>query len=335
MIYRVGIIGCGLVGNRRSNALKKISNAKLVAVADIDIARAKTLARDHPNCRATADWRELIEDENIDVINVATPNNLLTEITLAALEKKKHVLVEKPAGRSPQEIERIINAATSTSKIKVGFNHRFHPAFSKAVHIMETEDIGDLMFIRARYGHGARLNYNTEWRASREIAGGGELIDQGVHIIDLIRYITKEEFDSAIGFNETMFWNMEVEDNAFVTLKNKKNQVAQFHVSCTSWKNTFSFEIFCKTGQISINGLGRSYGIETLTFYKMKPEMGIPDVCEYSWPDEDRSWELEFLDLFDAIKNDREPNGNIYDALESVKLVHKIYDWSKKFSEGE
>ncbi len=334
MIYKVGIVGCGLVGHKRSNALKRLDNAKLIAVADTNIKRAKEISKEHENCRATDDWRDLIDDNEIDVINVATPNNLLAEITLAALEKKKHVLVEKPAGRSLEEIERIIDAV-QTSKIKVGFNHRFHPAFIKALDIMNTEDIGNLMFIRARYGHGARLNYDKEWRASKDLAGGGELLDQGVHIIDLIRYISKEEFNIAIGFNETMFWNMEVEDNAFVTLKNEKDQLAQFHVSCTSWKNTFSFEIFCKTGQISINGLGGSYGVETLTFYKMKPEMGIPDMLEYSWPGEDRSWELEFLDLFDAIENKREPNGNIHDALESVKIVHKIYEWSKKFGEGE
>ncbi|NMC05889.1 MAG: gfo/Idh/MocA family oxidoreductase, partial [Candidatus Lokiarchaeota archaeon] len=191
------------------------------------------------------------------------------------------------------------------------------------------------MFIRARYGHGGRIGYDREWRASKDVAGGGELIDQGVHVIDLIRHVTGEEFNAAIGFVETMFWNMEVEDNAFVTLKNNKNQVAQFHVSCTSWKNTFSFEIFCKTGQISINGLGRSYGIETLTFYKMRPEMGVPDTFTFSWEDGvDRSWEREFLDLFDAIETGRKPNGDVTDALASVKIVHDIYDWSNKHKVG-
>nr|MDO8118423.1 Gfo/Idh/MocA family oxidoreductase [Candidatus Sigynarchaeota archaeon] len=301
--------------------------------ADINIDRAKEISKKHENCKATADWRDLVEDNDIDVINVATPNDLLAEITIAALKKGKHVLVEKPAGRSPQEIERIIKAMNG-SKIKAGFNHRFHPAISKALHIMRTEDIGNIMFIRACYGHGARLNYNKEWRAHADIAGGGELIDQGVHVIDLIRYFTQEEFEIAVGFSENLFWDMEVEDNAFVLLKNHKNQVAQFHASCTSWKNAFSFEIFCKTGQININGLGRSYGTETLTFYKMKPEMGVPDAVEYSWPGDDQSWELEFLDLFDAIENDREPNGTIHDALESVKLVYKIYDWNKNFNKG-
>lgn len=333
MTYKVGIIGCGLVGNKRSNALKNVSNAELVAAADIDIARARAIAKTHESCKATDNWRELVEDENIDVINVATPNHLLAEIAIAALENKKHVLVEKPAGRTTQEIERVMNAVT-TSKIKVGFNHRFHPAFIKARQIVETGDIGDVMFIRARYGHGGRLHYDKEWRARKKVAGGGELIDQGVHVIDLIRHITKEEFETTIGFTETMFWNMEVEDNAFVTLKNKKNQVAHFHVSCTSWKNAFSFEIFGRTGEISINGLGRSYGPETMTLYKMKPEMGPPDVYEYSWPDEDRSWELEFLDLFDAIENQREPNGTLHDALKSVKIIHAIYEWNNNFKNG-
>jgi len=327
MKYNIGIIGCGLIGNKRAKALENIENTTLVAVADTNIETANKLASNYSNCNATDNWNEILTNKDINVVIIATTHNSLAEIAIEAVKNNKHVLLEKPAGRNPEEIQDLINLyKKSNVKIKIGFNHRFHPAMQKALEIIKNEDIGDIMFIRAVYGHGGRPNYDKEWRAKKELAGGGELLDQGAHILDLIRYFTKNEFETAIGFTEKMFWDMEVEDNAFVILKNKKNQVAHFNVSWTQWKNKFTFEIMCKTGQLVINGLGRSYGKETLTFYKMKPEMGPPDKSEFSWDDEDNTWELELRELFNSIKENREPNGNIYDALEVLKIINQLYE---------
>jgi predicted dehydrogenase len=181
------------------------------------------------------------------------------------------------------------------------------------------------MFIRARYGHGARPGYDKEWRAYKKIAGGGEMLDQGSHIVDLSRYFMGE-FTEVTGSCNKFFWDMEVEDNCFAILKTKTGNVAQLHASCTQWKNIFSFEIFCRTGQINIDGLGRSYGKETLTFYKMKPGMGIPDKFVFDWKDKDVSWEREFVNFLESIEKDKEPNGNIYDALECINIIYKLYE---------
>ena len=327
MNYKVGLIGCGYVGEKRALALRKFRNAKLVGAADIDLKKAKELASRHPGCVYTNHWKKLVEDTNIDILIISTTNDMLAEITRKALKSGKHVLVEKPAGRNPDEIQKVISVYEKLGrklKAKVGFNHRFHPAIEKAAEIIGSGNIGKPMFIRARYGHGGRPGYDREWRASRKKAGGGEMLDQGSHLVDLSRYFMGD-FTKATGYCANFFWRMEVEDNCFALLKTGGGGVAQLHASCTQWKNIFSFEIFCPGGQLNIDGLGRSYGTETLTFYKMKPGMGVPDRFVWRFPGRDLSWEKEFRDLLDSITGNKEPNGSLYDALESMKLIYKIY----------
>jgi len=326
-LYNVGIVGCGFIGFKRANVLKSFGNSRLVMVSDIDPEKANELALEN-SCLFSDDWHDVTRNNAINLVIIATSHNHLAEIAIDAINHQKHVLIEKPAGRNPEEIKGIIEAYESQKhneiKVMVGFNHRFHPSFEKAKEIMRDEDIGDIMFIRAFYGHGGRLGYDKEWRASKDISGGGELLDQGSHIIDLSRYFLGD-LEVHSGLCKTFFWNMEVEDNCFGILKNGNGQAVQFHVSWTHWKNSFSFDIFCKTGQISINGLGKSYGKETLTFYKMKPEMGPPEKQVFEWPDEDLSWEKEYKSFIESIEQNKEPNGDIYDAYENMKIVYKIY----------
>jgi predicted dehydrogenase len=324
MKYNVGIIGCGLIGNKRAEALT--AGSRLVKVADMNTEAAKNLAAKY-ECMYSADWKDVTQDKNINIVIVATPNNLHSEIAIDALRNGKHVLIEKPAGRNPDEVKRIIEVYEGLGKkqrIKVGFNHRFHPAFDKAKELIAKENIGGIMYIRARYGHGGRPDYDREWRADRNVSGGGEMLDQGSHIIDLSRYFMGD-FKHVIGHCGTFFWDMDVEDNCFAIMKTVDGRAAHLHASCTQWKNMFSFEIFCKTGLIVIDGLGRSYGKETLTFYKMKPEMGPPDKAVFEWDEPDMSWEREYRDFVSSIEKNREPNGSIYDAYESIKLVYRIY----------
>ncbi|MCX6667926.1 MAG: Gfo/Idh/MocA family oxidoreductase [Euryarchaeota archaeon] len=324
----VGIVGAGLVGKKRAKALEGL-DVKLLSVADVVEELAKSLANQY-NCKYTTDWKELVKDDSIDIVFVSTIHESLAEITIEAIKKGKHVLVEKPVARNSKELSKVLKAAKDKNvKIQVGYNHRFHPAIIAAKKIIESGEIGPLMFIRGRYGHGGRKNYHNEWRAFKNTAGGGELLDQGSHLIDLSR-LFMGNFSSAIGYAETFFWDMEVEDNCFVLLRNNNGQIASLHASWTQWKNTFSFEIFGKIGQLNIDGLGGSYGTETLTFYKMKPEFGIPDKQVFEFPGEDLSWKLEFENLLDAIKKDTPINGTLEDAYEAMKIIEKIYRWSEQ-----
>jgi predicted dehydrogenase len=184
--------------------------------------------------------------------------------------------------------------------------------------------LGPLLFVRARYGHGGRLGYEREWRTQPEISGGGELIDQGVHIIDLARWFLGE-FVQVEGSAHTYFWDMPVDDNAFLLLKTASRQVAFLHASCTEWKNTFSFEICGRTGKLHIEGLGGSYGLERLTWYRMLPEMGPPETTIWEYPMADDSWAVEMQEFLDDIRLERQPSAGLRDAVAALQVVEKIY----------
>ena len=181
-----------------------------------------------------------------------------------------------------------------------------------------------MMFVRGRYGHGGRVGYESEWRANPEMSGGGELIDQGVHLIDLAGCFLGEFADVA-GVAATMFWRMPVDDNAFLTLRTAAGQVAFLHVSCTEWKNLFSLEIYGRDGKLAIDGLGGSYGIERLTHYQMLPEMGPPVTSSWEYPGADQSWAVEFAEFLADIEQGRVPSAGLPAARAALDVVRQVY----------
>jgi predicted dehydrogenase len=269
----------------------------------------------------------VLEQHDIDLIIVATTNDSLTPVTQAALARRKHVLVEKPAARNVRELASLMQTVQqANSMVKVGFNHRFHPAFQKARAIFDSGVLGPLMYIRARYGHGGRLGYEREWRADQQIAGGGELLDQGIHLIDLARWFAGD-FIEMYGHIDTFFWNMPVEDNGFLLLKTAQGQVAWLHASCTEWKNLFCFEIFGRNGKLQIDGLGGSYGVERLSFYRMLPHMGPPETTIWEYPGEDSSWRDEYAHFLQCIREHQPPSGTLADAFAALYIIQQIYDY--------
>jgi len=322
----VGIVGCGLIGKKRALAL---GAHNLVLAVDSDIKRAQAIAALKGQAQVSTDFNDVIKEPRIDIVIVSTTNDKLAAISLAAIKAGKHVLVEKPAGRNSKEITDVIKLAKKNKvMVKVGFNLRYHPALMKARDIVDSGVMGPLMFIRGRYGHGGRIGYDKEWRANPAISGGGELIDQGVHMIDLCRWFLGD-FVSVQGDVATYFWDMPVDDNAFLCLSTSQNQKAWIHVSCTEWKNMFSLEIYGKTGKIQIDGLGGSYGTQKLTYYQMLPEMGPPQTTVWEYLGQDNSWNLEFQAFVEAINTGHALNGDIHDAYEALTIVDKIYGRTK------
>jgi predicted dehydrogenase len=325
-VPNIGIVGCGLIGNKRAAAL---GGARLVACADIARERAATLAQKHPGATATNDWHELVARKNVDVVIVATTNNLLAEIACAALHNGKHVLVEKPAACGVAELDRVIAAAQKSHKlVRVGFNHRYHPALRKAHELFESGVLGPMMFVRGRYGHGGRLGYEKEWRANPALSGGGELMDQGVHLIDLAGWFLGD-FVRVAGHAATYFWKMPVDDNAFLTLRTADGQTAFLHVSCTEWKNLFSLEIYGRDAKLHIEGLGGSYGVERLTYYQMLPQMGPPESTVWEFPGADSSWSVEMAEFWEDIRQHREPVAGLPAARSALQVVEKIYQMTE------
>ncbi len=324
----IAIIGAGLIGGKRAAALDHFPEDTLRVVCDVDLARAQELAGRH-GAEAVADWHDAVQRDDVDIVVNAAINAVLEPITVAALAAGKHVLCEKPLGRTADEAARMLEAATANDRVlKTGFNHRFHPAMLRARTLLEEGAIGDVMLMRARYGHGSRPGMETEWRSSKDLCGGGELLDQGVHVIDLIRAFGGDLAD-AYARVETKFWDIEVEDNAFALLGLRSGATCQFHVSWTNWRNVFSFEIFGTQGYITINGLGGSYGPETLEYGRRRVEGGRPDIEVQEFPPEDMSWREEWKEFRGAIAERRVPLGSGHDGLMANRIIEALYASSR------
>jgi predicted dehydrogenase len=322
------IIGCGLIGKKRLGGLP--AGSRLVVACDTELARAEALIKSAQTGHAVSDFRQAIAAPQVEAVIVATTNSALADISAAAIQAGKHVLVEKPAGISVAQIDNLIALAKKHGVcVRVGFNHRYHPAFIKAREIFESGVMGELMFIRARYGHGGRVGYEKEWRADPNLSGGGELIDQGIHLIDLASWFLGE-FKKVEGHTATYFWNMPVDDNAFLSLQTAAGQTAWLHVSCTEWKNLFSFEIYGRHAKLHIEGLGGSYGVEKLFHYQMKPEMGIPDTKVYEFPGSDESWRIELSQFEDEIRNGQTSDASLKEAKAALGVVEHIYKQSRR-----
>jgi predicted dehydrogenase len=318
----VAIVGCGLIGQKRARAL---AGARLAVCVDQDRARAEQLASSSQGCVAAADWREAVNRPDVTAVVVATPHNSLAEIARGAIEAGKHVLLEKPAARHVAELQPLVAlAARKNVLVRVGFNHRYHRSFQAGRKLVDSGALGPLMFLRARYGHGGRIGYDKEWRAQPAVSGGGELIDQGVHLIDLARWFLGD-FAEVGGYAHTYYWDMPVDDNAFLLLKTAQQQVALLHASCTEWKNTFSLELYGRSGKLHFEGLGGSYGVERLTYYRMLPEMGPPETMAWEFPMADNSWELEMAEFLEDIRLRRQPAAGLHDAVAALEIVDKIY----------
>jgi predicted dehydrogenase len=318
---RFAIVGCGLIGRKR---LGSLGAGQFRVACDLEISRAEELVAMAGHGRATADLDDALDD-SVDAVVVSALNSSLAPIARKAIVAGKHTLIEKPAGVSVAQIDDLIELSHEHGvQVRVGYNHRFHPGLLKARELIDAGAIGPLMFLRGRYGHGGRLGYDREWRADPKLSGGGELIDQGVHLIDLAHWFLGE-FSRVEGHVETYYWDMPVDDNAFLSLRTATGQTAWLHVSCSEWKNLFSLEIYGREGKLQIDGLGGSYGLERLTFYKMLPEMGPPETTTMDFPDGDKSWSLEMQAFLEDIQQMRTPVPGLKEARAALEVVEKIY----------
>jgi predicted dehydrogenase len=324
MPARVGIIGCGLIGRKRADAL---DGDELVGCYDLAPEPAAALAADF-DAVACATLDELWALKP-DVVVVAVTHDRLAELGIAALEHGAHVLVEKPAGVSVAQIDALAAAARAADRrVKVGFNHRFHPGIARAITEARSGVHGDVMFVRGRYGHGGRLGMDAEWRADVQRSGGGEIVDQGMHLLDLTHWLLGPlPLHSALV--RTQFWDTAVDDNAALILGERAVRDAPWamlHVTWTEWKNLFSLEIYCRTAKLHVEGLVRSYGPQRLTIYTMKPELGPPDVEVLDYPDEDGSWLAEWRHFREAIASGDPVLGGLEDARFAWQTIDAAYE---------
>jgi predicted dehydrogenase len=320
---RVGIAGCGFIGAKRAAAL---DGDRLVGCFDLQPEAAAALAEEHG--AEAFDSLEALLAENLDVVVVAVTHNRLAELAVRVLESGTNVVVEKPAGIGVGEVDRIASAARDAGRLaRVGFQHRFYPALARAAEIVHSGRFGDVMFVRGRYGHGGRLGYEREWRMDPARSGGGELVDQGMHLIDLTHWLMGPlPLHSAL--LRTNYWDAPVEDNAALLLGEPERPDAPWamlHATWTEWKNLFSLEVYCRTGKLAIDGLAKSYGAQKLRVYAMKPELGPPAVEEVEFPPDDVSWREEWRSIRAAVQAGDSSQHDLDAARYAWEIVEEAY----------
>lgn len=313
------------MGVRRAQEVSLHAKTSCVLVSDLDPSKAKNLAK-KMKCPWTAKPDEVLKNPEIDIVIISTPNKWLVPLAKKALEQKKHVLIEKPMGRNLKEAKDLFKTSQKTNRlVKIGFNHRYHPALLEAKRAFDLGAIGKPLFIRAVYGHGGRPGYDQEWRADLKISGGGELLDQGVHLADLIHWFFGMPQSVSSVLPRYVWGTASVEDNGFVLFSWKDGKVAQLHASWTQWKNRFEFEIYGTKGSLEVRGLGGSYGVETGTQNLRRISGGTPATTIKRYQEKDLSWKREWDDFVQAILKKKKYFGTPKEGLAAMRMIDSIY----------
>lgn len=338
-LLKIGIAGYGIVGKRRRMCIERNPHTKLVAVCDRSFEGNGVLS---DGVRYYTDYRNLLQ-EKLDVLIVCLTNEIAAEVTIAGIEAGVHVFCEKPPGRNVEDIERVIRSEAKQPgcKLMYGFNHRYHDSVKDALKLVRSGELGRIINMRGVYGKSKLITFNQpDWRTRREIAGGGVLLDQGIHMVDLMRLFAGE-FSEVYSFVSNSHWGYEVEDNAYALMRTDEGVVGMLNSSATQWRHRFNLDINMERGSLILGGLlsgTKSYGAETLTVAMVDHENDNGDPKEQlTRYNQDPSWEEEINRFVNCIRND-EPiqSGSSLDALNTMKLVYKIYyadpDWRKAYS---
>ena len=337
---RVGIAGYGVVGKTRHASIQKNTAYKVVAISEANSLVQKDIPSD---IDIFDDFRDLIAQAELDIIFISLPNKFASDAVLLSLENDMNVFCEKPPARTLDELIKVkeIYQKHLNLKLMYGFNHRFHLSVEEAKSIIDSNTYGKIINLKGVYGKSQMISFNqTDWRTKREESGGGILLDQGIHMLDLIRYLSGESFFEIFSFIDNAFWNFDVEDNAYVLMKSLNGVVAQLHSSATQWRHVFNLEITLQKGSLVLGGLltgSKSYGDETLKIISSNPaqDQGVP-IENTSKYNEDVSWDNEIKYFANCIENDLTiERGSIEDAIETMRLVEEIYKadplWKRKY----
>lgn len=325
---KVGIAGFGVVGRRRKECVDRHPNLQVTAVCDRTFAGDGALA---DGIRCYTDYRRLLT-EDLDILIVCMTNDIAAEVTIAGLNAGLHVFCEKPPGRSVEDVVSVIEheRAGSGLKLMYGFNHRYHDSVRDALTIMRTGELGRIINIRGTYGKAKLVTFNqSDWRTRREIAGGGVLLDQGIHMVDLMRLFAGE-FVEVHSIISNGHWGFNVEDNAYALMRTADGVVAMLNSSATQWRHRFHMEISLERGSLILGGIlsgTKSYGAETLTVVRADPDNDNGDPREQTTRyNRDPSWDDEIATFADCVLNDKPiTTGNSEEALQTMRLVFKIY----------
>jgi len=333
---RVGIAGYGVVGKRRRTFIDLNPQLTTVAVSDITFCGDGVL----PDGVVYFDNYQKLLTQNLDILFVSLPNYLTAQVTIAGLENGLHVFCEKPPGRDVQDIKNVIKVEREHPKLKLkyGFNHRYHASVAEAKRIIDSNQYGEIINIRGVYGKSSIIPFDTGWRSERKYAGGGILLDQGIHMLDMIRYFAGD-FEEIKSFVSNSYWRHDVEDNAYAIMRNKNGCVAMIHSTATQWQHKFRLEIALRDSLLELTGIlsgSKSYGEEKLKIIPRNSGSAVGSFYEITNSYlEDNSWRDEINEFAELIIEDNPvENGNSTDALRVMEMIYCIYCADEKWKEA-
>lgn len=338
-LIRVGICGYGIVGKRRRACVDSNPKLKLISVCDKTFGNSGVF---QDGVKYYSSYKEIFQDQ-LDILIVCVTNDLAADVVIAGLENGLHIFCEKPPGRNMLDISRVLRSAMQNSNLKLmyGFNHRYHHSVIDALSLIKSGDLGRIISMKGVYGKSKLVTFNqSDWRTCRDIAGGGVLLDQGIHMVDLMRLFAGE-FNSVNSYVSNNFWGFDVEDNAYALMKTDEGVVAMLHSSATQWRHRFELDINLERGSLILGGIlsgTKSYGSETLKIIWSDPQDLNGDPREQiTLYNKDESWAKEINAFVDSIENDMPiDSGGVQDAYKTIELVYKIYyadiDWRNKFN---
>jgi predicted dehydrogenase len=327
--YNIGLIGTGLQSHRRLPAIKNNTFCKIAKIAGINRKETEMLCKEY-EAQLTLNWQDIIDDKNIDIIVICTPPNLHYEIAYKALKNKKHVLCEKPLTRSSIDAQKLVLIAKEENVVlKCGFNHRHHPAMLAAFDILKKGEIGIPFTGRAVYGICGREGSEKEWRSDTTIVSGGQLMEQGIHCVDLFRWYMGNFESVSANVATKVFPIMPLEDTATILLHAKNNDCATIHSSITQWKNTFHLEVYGTEGYFEIVGLGGSYELQQLRIGKRAPNEPFSEQI-IDFRGRDKSWNNEWNHFIDIIRNEStQLLGSGEDGVNAMRIIESAYNSAK------
>ena len=335
---KVGIAGYGVVGKRRREVADAHPDMQTIAVCDRCFEYDGEM---EDGIRYYRTYTDLL-NEDLDILFVCMTNDIAPDVTITGLQHGLHVFCEKPPGRDMNDIARVAEAAAAhvDRKLKFGFNHRYHDSVREALRIVRDGDLGRVINLKGVYGKSQLITFGqTSWRTDRGLAGGGVLLDQGIHMVDLLR-LFGGEFEQVHSIVSNDFWKHDVEDNAYALMRTETGVVAMLHSSATQWRHRFNLDITLEKGSLILSGIlsgSKSYGAEKLTIARASlDDVGDPleQTTRYN---EDQSWAREVDEFARAIHGELEiEHGSVQDAYRTMGLVYKIYcadqDWRSRWN---
>ncbi len=337
---RVGIAGYGVVGKRRHHFIRQRDDMAVVAVCDWVFEDDGAFPDGIAYFRS---WDDLLA-RDLDALFVCLTNDVAPTVTVAGLDRGLHVFCEKPPGRTVEDVERVIAAERRHPhlRLKYGFNHRYHDSVRDALEIIESGRFGRVISMRGVYGKSKFISFgqDCDWRVDRAVAGGGILLDQGIHMVDLMRLFAGREFAAIHSFVSNDFWGHTVEDNAYALMRTDDGCVAFLHSTATQWRHRFNLDITLERGGLILSGIlsgSKSYGAETLTVIQPhEDDKGDPREVTTRY-NHDPSWPDEIAEFAEAVLGGGDIRfGTSGDALKTMRLVYDIYradpDWQSRWN---